>query len=64
MRDEIPSEKKPKKMRINQDYVKEKVKQQFRNLVTKNMNKRNNNKSKGAMKGMGRIGTMSTIFTK
>ena len=42
-------------MRINQDYVKEKVKQQFKNLASKNRNKHNNNKNKNSMKGKAEI---------
>jgi hypothetical protein len=47
--EETPAaDKKPKKMKINQEYVKDKVKQQLKNLATKNRNKANNNKNKGA----------------
>jgi len=34
--------KKPKKMKVNQEYVKEKVKSQLKKLAGKNRNKHNN----------------------
>ena len=37
-------------MKINEEYVKEKVKQQLKNLASKNRNKHNNNKNKKKQK--------------
>ena len=42
-------------MKVNQEYVKEKLKQQMKNLASKNRNKHNNNKNKKTMKAKGEI---------
>ena len=40
--EEANADKKPKKMKVNQEYVKEKVKSQLKKLASKNRNKHNN----------------------
>ena len=42
-------------MRVNMEYVKEKVKQQLKNLAAKNRTKHNNNKHKTTMKSQSDI---------
>lgn len=42
-------------MKINQDYVKEKVMKQLKTMNTKNRQKRNMNKDKGVMKNAAEI---------
>ena len=46
-KDQLPEKK--KKMKINQEFVREKVKEQLKNLANKNRQKRNNNKCKNSM---------------
>ena len=41
-KDEERMKKKPKKMKVNQEYVKEKVRSQMKKLASKNRNKHNN----------------------
>jgi hypothetical protein len=42
--------KKADKLKVNEEYVKEKAKRQFKNLEQKKRSKRNKNKDKGVMK--------------
>jgi len=48
-------DRKPKKVRVNEEYVKEKVKQQLKNLASKNRNKPNKNKDRKAIKNKNEI---------